>query len=68
MRAANRAIKRVRHPIPTVDDAALDLNGAKVFSKLDLSQAFHQLELSPQSRNITTFIENIEYIGNFGDQ
>ena len=52
MRAANRAIKRVRHPIPTVDDVALDLNGAEVFSKLDLSEAFHQLELSPASRNI----------------
>ena len=59
MRAANRAIKRVRHPIPTVNDIGLELNGAKVFSKLDLSQAFHQLELSPQSRNITTFTTHI---------
>ena len=55
MRAANKAIKRVRHPIPTVKDISIDLNGATVFSKLDLSQAYHQLELAPKSRHITTF-------------
>ena len=55
MRAANTAIKRVRHPIPTVKDISLQLNGAKLFLKLDLSQAYHQLELSPTSRQITAF-------------
>ena len=55
LRAANKAIKRVRHPIPTVKDISIDLNGATVFSKLDLSQAYHQLELAPKSRHITTF-------------
>ena len=55
MRAANTAIKRIRHPIPTVKDISLELNGSKFFSKLDMSQAYHQLELSPQSRSITTF-------------
>ena len=55
MRAANTAIKRVCHPIPTVRDISLDLNGAKYFTKLDMSQAYHQLELSTTSRNITTF-------------
>ncbi len=55
MRQANSAINRVRHPIPTVDDVRLELNGAKWFSKLDLSQAYHQLELEENSRYITTF-------------
>ena len=55
MRAANTTIKRVRHPIPTVKDVSLELNGSKFFSKLDMSQAYHQLELSPKSRSITTF-------------
>ena len=54
-RAANNAINRVRHPIPTVKDISLELNGAKFFSKLDLSQAYHQLELAPSCRYITTF-------------
>ena len=55
MRMANMAIKRVRHLIPTVEDISYELNGAKLFSKLDLSQAYHQLELDEQSRHITTF-------------
>ena len=54
MRMANEAIKRVRHPIPTVEDISLELNGAQWFSKLDLSQAYHQLELDEGSRYITT--------------
>ena len=29
--------------------------GAKVFSKLDLNMAFHQMEFAPESREITTF-------------
>ena len=48
---ANQAIDRVRYPIPTVDDISLELNG----SKLDLSQAYHQLPLAEESRYITTF-------------
>ena len=35
MRMANRAIKRERHPTPTLDDLIHTLNGATVFSKLD---------------------------------
>ncbi|CAB4007481.1 PREDICTED: uncharacterized protein K02A2.6-like [Paramuricea clavata] len=37
MRLANEAIRRVRHPIPTVNDVSVALNGAKFFSKFDLS-------------------------------
>ena len=55
MRLLNEAIRRLRHPIPTVNDISLSLNGAQNFSKLDLSQAYHQLELEEQSRYITTF-------------
>lgn len=55
MRAANNAIKCVRHPIPTVKGISLELNGAKFFSKLYLSQAYHQLELTPSCRYITIF-------------
>ena len=60
MRCANEAIKRVRHPIPTVDDVSFELNGAQCFSKLDLSQAYHQLELEEESRYITTFSTHLE--------
>ena len=59
MRLANEAIRRVRHPIPTVNDIRFALNGAKFFSKLDLSQAYHQLELHEQSRYVTTFSTHV---------
>ncbi len=59
MRAANEAIERVRHPIPTVEEISYELNGAKYFSKIDLAQAYHQLELDENSRYITTFTTHL---------
>ena len=56
MRKGNEAIIRERHPIPTVDDILYQLNGSKVFSKLDLKWRLHQIELEQQSRIVTTFI------------
>ena len=55
MRMPNQAIQREHHPQPVIDDLITDLNGAKYFSKLDLSSAYHQLELDKDSRSITTF-------------
>ena len=55
MRQASKAIKRERHVTPTIKEMIGDLNGAKVFSKLDLNQGYNQLELAPESRYITTF-------------
>ena len=56
MRRANEAIERVRYPIPTVDEVLQSLNGSTVFSKLDLKYGYHQIELEPESRDITTFV------------
>ena len=56
MRKANEAVVRERFPIPTVDDLLVDLNEASHFSKIDLKMGFHQIELSPESRYITTFV------------
>ena len=56
MREANKAISRERHLLPTLSDEVIhDLNGATVFSKLDLNQGYHQLPLHPDSKHITTF-------------
>ena len=33
---ANEAIRRARHPIPTVDEITQSISASKVFSKLDL--------------------------------
>ena len=56
MRRANEAILRERHPIPTIDEITQGMNGSCVFSKLDLKWGYHQLELTPESRDITTFV------------
>ena len=55
MRRANEAIIRERLPIPTIDEVLESLNGSGVFSKLDLRWGFHQIELDPESRDITAF-------------
>ena len=59
MRQPNKAIMRERHQMPTVDELIHDLNGATVFSKVDLRSGYHQLVLDPSSRSITTFNTHI---------
>ena len=55
MRAANEAIERERHIMSMIQDFKAEVNGSKFFSKIDLKQAYHQLELEPESRYVTTF-------------
>ena len=55
MRQANCVILREKHPVPTVEETLQEISEAKVFSKLDLNMAFHQIELHPDSRDVTTF-------------
>ena len=59
MRDANRAILRTRYTTPTIEELTADLNGATVFSKLDLKSGYHQLELHPSCRYITTFSTHV---------
>ena len=51
----NTAILREVHHSPTVEELAMDLNGAKVISKIDLRSGYNQLELHPDCRDITVF-------------
>ena len=59
MREANKAVQREKHPIPTIDELVTDLNGATVFSTLDMSSAYHQLPLAENSHYITTFTTHV---------
>ena len=59
MREADKAVKREKHLMPTIDDLVADLDGATVFCQLDLSSGYHQLELEPDIRHITTFSNHV---------
>lgn len=55
MRRANEAIIRENHPLPTMNQMLPNFRQAKWFSRLDIKQAFHQLEINEECRYITTF-------------
>ena len=42
------------YPLPRIDDVLASMTGAKVFSKLDLSQAYLQLQLEEESKEFVT--------------
>lgn len=43
MRRTNEAVERENHPLPTIEDFLPHLAKAKVFSRLDVESAFHQV-------------------------
>lgn len=43
MRRANQAVERENYPLPTMDDFQPHLGNAKIFSKLDVKSAYHQV-------------------------
>ena len=44
----------VTHPIPKVEDVHAAMRGCSVFSVLDMSSAYHQLQVSEQSQVFLT--------------
>ena len=52
----NMAVQRERFVMPHIDDLAAKLQGAVIFTTLDLSQAFWQIPLHQESRKFTCFI------------
>ena len=56
LKRLNKAVKRELYVLPTLEDIAPKLAGAKVFSALDASSGFWQIPLDPDSQKLTTFI------------
>lgn len=56
LRRVNEAVIRERFPMPVVEEYLARLGRGKLWSKLDIREAFHQVELAPDSRDVTTFI------------
>ena len=50
----NRAAKPDTYPLPRVDDIFASLSGGKTFSKLDLANAYQQIPLEQQSKQLVT--------------
>ena len=51
----NQAIQREHYPLPTIEDVATRLHGAKVFTKLDVRNGFWHVKLDDSSSYLTTF-------------
>ena len=47
--------KRERHVIPKLEQILPEFHNAKIFSKLDLREGYHQILLDEESRPITAF-------------
>lgn len=54
-RTVNEAILRPVYPIPTIEEQLPFLRNARVFSVVDFSEAFHNIELDYESSLLTTF-------------
>ena len=61
MRVANQVIPHRHTQHPTIDDVVNELSGSTVFSHLDMSKGYHQLELELSSRNVTIFSTHIGF-------
>ncbi|KAL3114325.1 hypothetical protein niasHT_011726 [Heterodera trifolii] len=51
----NAALQDHQHPLPLPDDIFAALNGGKFFSKIDLRDAYLQVELDEKSKKISDF-------------
>lgn len=56
MRKANTAIQRTHYPVPTLNELWDNFQGCTIFSRADFTMGYHQLLLSLESRDITSFI------------
>ena len=58
-RALNKQTIKDRYPLPNINDLLDRLRGAKIFSRLDLGQAYMQLRIRPEDQPKTAFKTHI---------
>ena len=54
-RDLNKAIKRPKYQIPTLEELLPTLSKARIFTVLDAKDGFHQVKLDDASSYLTTF-------------
>ena len=55
LRDLNKAIKREYYQLPTFEETASRLSGAKLFTKLDANKGYWQIPLDEESIRLMTF-------------
>lgn len=56
LRRVNQAVIRDRHPMPIIEDILMRIGSGKLWSVLDIKDAFFLLELDDETRDVMTFI------------
>ena len=54
-RKLNAVTHKDHYPIPLLDETLAHISKAKIFTKLDIHQAFHHVCIDPASEDLTTF-------------
>jgi hypothetical protein len=54
-RKLNAITRKDRYPLPLIDELLARLSKAKVYTKLDIRQAFYCIRIDPSSEELTTF-------------
>jgi hypothetical protein len=54
-RKLNAMTRKDRYPIPLLDETLARIGKARIFTKLDIRQAFHRVRIDPELEDLTTF-------------
>jgi hypothetical protein len=54
-RKLNLITQKNRYPLPLIDKTLACLGKARIFTKLDIRQAFYRIQIHPDSEDLTTF-------------
>ena len=57
-RALNEVTKKDQHPLPLISEALDRLGGAKYFTKLDIKDAYHNIESEKEMNGREPFRQN----------
>ncbi len=62
LREPNKAVIIDSHPLPHIEEVFTELRGASMFSTIDLQNAYHQVSLHQDSRDLTALLPMMDFI------